>query len=60
MLAELFHNSVEFLLGIVGSLGYFGIFIGMTIESSFIPFPSDDASTTTSAWLIISLTLPLT
>ena len=41
MFVELFHNGVEFLLGVIGSLGYLGIFIGMVIESSFIPFPSE-------------------
>jgi len=41
MFVELFHNAVNYLLGIVGSLGYLGIFIGMLIESSFFPFPSE-------------------
>lgn len=32
---------VTVLLGIVADLGYFGIFFGMTLESSFFPFPSE-------------------
>src|SRR3989344_7034606 len=38
---EFFSQIVEGLLAIIAKLGYFGIFIGMTIESSFIPFPSE-------------------
>ena len=41
MLVELFYQFVEILLLIIRELGYFGIFIGMTIESSFFPFPSE-------------------
>lgn len=41
MFSELFHQFIEFLLNIIWQLGYPGIFIGMTIESSFIPFPSE-------------------
>jgi membrane protein DedA with SNARE-associated domain len=41
MILELFHNLIEVLLLIIRELGYLGIFIGMTIESSLFPFPSE-------------------
>lgn len=41
MISELFSNLLEGTLNLVDKLGYLGIFLGMTIESSFIPFPSE-------------------
>lgn len=41
VLTELFSNTVEIVLNIVGSLDYLGIFILMVLESSFIIFPSE-------------------
>ncbi len=38
---ELFFQLIEALLSLIQGAGYFGIFIGMTIESSFFPFPSE-------------------
>lgn len=38
---NLFSQFADFLLTLIGKLSYFGIFVGMTIESSFIPFPSE-------------------
>jgi membrane protein DedA with SNARE-associated domain len=40
-LSNLFQQLVAVLLDIINNLGYLGIFIGMTIESSFFPFPSE-------------------
>ena len=41
MTFELFLQLINTLTLLIKNLGYLGIFIGMTIESSFIPFPSE-------------------
>jgi len=41
MLLELFNQIVDFLLVFSLKIGYIGTFIWMTIESSFIPWPSE-------------------
>lgn len=41
MILEFLSQITIFFLGIVNQFGYFGIFIGMAIESSFFPFPSE-------------------
>jgi membrane protein DedA with SNARE-associated domain len=40
-LNEIFHSLVDFLVSTIGKLDYLGIFLLMTLESSFIPFPSE-------------------
>lgn len=37
------HQVIDFILQLVGDLGYIWIFIMMTLESSFFPFPSEVA-----------------
>lgn len=41
MLTLLFDQFTHFVLSITSNLGYWGIFILMTIESTIIPFPSE-------------------
>lgn len=41
MVGELLSQLIGTILSIIKELGYLGIFIGMTIESSFFPFPSE-------------------
>ena len=38
---ELLHQIINFLIETIGSLGYFGIFALMFLESTFFPFPSE-------------------
>jgi membrane protein DedA with SNARE-associated domain len=40
-LLETFRSIIEILVTTISSLDYIGIFILMTVESSFIPFPSE-------------------
>ncbi|MBU2615945.1 MAG: DedA family protein [Nanoarchaeota archaeon] len=37
----MFSSIIDAILSMVNSLGYLGIFIGMIVESSFFPFPSE-------------------
>ncbi|MEK6844953.1 MAG: DedA family protein [Nanoarchaeota archaeon] len=41
MLLDFFYRIIEILLVFVKDMGYIGIFIGMALESSFFPFPSE-------------------
>jgi membrane protein DedA with SNARE-associated domain len=41
MVVEIFSGIVEYLIGLASSMGYFGVFLLMAVESSFIPFPSE-------------------
>lgn len=38
---DFFSNTINFFSSIISEVGYVGIFLGMTIESSFFPFPSE-------------------
>lgn len=41
MIIETFQQTIDLIVLFINSIGYWGIFIGMAIESSFIPFPSE-------------------
>lgn len=41
MLFELTTKFIDAILLLIKNLGYFGIFLGMAIESSFVPLPSE-------------------
>ena len=41
MIFNIISQSAGFIVNLISKLGYLGIFIGMTIESSFFPFPSE-------------------
>ena len=41
MILDFFYRLIEILLVFVKDIGYIGIFIGMALESSFFPFPSE-------------------
>jgi membrane protein DedA with SNARE-associated domain len=47
----MFHQITDTVLGFFADLGYVGIFAMMTIESSFIPFPSEVAMI--PAWALV-------
>ena len=38
---QILNTLIESLVNLINSLGYLGIFLGMTLESSFLPFPSE-------------------
>lgn len=35
------HSLIEFLISFVNQIGYFGIFVGMFLESTLVPLPSE-------------------
>ncbi len=35
------HSTTEFLIEIINQIGYFGIFLGMFLESTLVPIPSE-------------------
>lgn len=37
----LFHSITEFLINFINQIGYFGIFVGMFLESTLVPLPSE-------------------
>lgn len=41
ILTYYFHTALDYLVIFIESIGYFGIFIGMFLESSFVPVPSE-------------------
>jgi membrane protein DedA with SNARE-associated domain len=41
MIFEFFSNFIGNFIGFIGKIGYLGIFIGMTLESTFFPLPSE-------------------
>ena len=41
MILDVITTFLNALISLIGNLGYLGIFIGMAIESSFFPFPSE-------------------
>ena len=41
MITDLILQLINIIISLVREMGYFGIFIGMVIESSFFPFPSE-------------------
>lgn len=41
MIETIFEFIILYIMDIVKNAGYIGIFIGMTVESSFFPFPSE-------------------
>jgi len=41
MIIEFFYTLLDSILLLVGKMGYLGIFIGMTLESTFLPIPSE-------------------
>jgi membrane protein DedA with SNARE-associated domain len=41
MILEIFSPIIRYILFAIGKIGYLGIFLGMTIESTFFPLPSE-------------------
>ena len=42
-MSEIFHGIVTWIVDLVATWGYSGIFLMMFVESSFVPFPSEVA-----------------
>jgi membrane protein DedA with SNARE-associated domain len=40
-LSSIFQSSIEYLINFANQIGYFGIFVGMFLESTIVPIPSE-------------------